>query len=184
MANIVDVTYFQSGQIFIPQLSEPSQAASLQVFIDTLEHEFLEMLLGYELYNAVRTEATARITDLIEGKTYTNRLGVPDKWKGLKFADGAGKRSLIANYIYYKWLQKEISATTATGEKKINVINAMIADSVDKQCGAWNEMVNWVREMWEFLYVEQDTYPEYFNSNLKPYATKKMLFHPINSLGI
>lgn len=183
MANIIDSTYFYGGKLKIAQASEPSVAAAIAVSIDTYEPEFLTKLFGYAMYKAYLAEvgADGRMQDLRDGKEYTNRYGVLDKWRGLKFVDGTGKRSMIANFVYYWWMRSNATATTGTGEKNIGSKNATSTDSVNKQVTAWNEMVKYVNQFWEYLYAKQDVFPEYFNNWPIIKRDSIELYKPINN---
>ena len=83
------------------------------------------------------------------------------KWKGLKFTEGTTPRSLIANYVYWHWLQDQASETTGTGEKVAANQNAVNASPAVKMVRAWNEMVDMINEMVEFFMSNQETYPEF-----------------------
>jgi hypothetical protein len=77
-------------------------------------------------------------------------------------AIGAGtKKSLIANYVYWHWLENELTSTTGTGEKVIDNQNASNASPVFKMVSAWNQMVNWNCELIDFLLTNDSDYPEF-----------------------
>lgn len=186
MANIINASFFY-GQLEIAQITETSVAATVNRYIDTLEQDFLKKLFGYELSKLFLAGygAVGKYKDLLDGAEYTNRFGVPDKFRGLVFSDGEGakKRSMIANYIYFYYLRQETTFTTGSGEKEIAAMNAEKASSRMKQVRAWNEMVGWVKELYEFLYVKESDYPSYFNTG-KAYATDTEFFKVINSLNL
>lgn len=188
MANIITTSFFFS-QFKIAQSSEPSVAAALNELIDVLEPEFLEKLMGYELFTAYTTGIAQsptpeqRMVDIRDGKEFLDRYGVKQKWKGLKFTNGSGKSSPIANYIYYWDLRNKATSTTGTGEKKLDAKNATSTDSIHKQCRAWNKMVDWNLAFWEFMYAEQGTYPEYFN-DIRMYSRKGDVYNRINYLNL
>lgn len=180
MANIIDTTYFQ-GVLTVAQKSEPSVIADLQTFIDIHETKYLKSILGYELWKnftagiAVGGPAQKWL-NLRDGAEFTNRLGLLTKWEGFKWIDGTTKRSPIANYIYYWWLRKETSTTTGTGEKRLNAENSESVSSFSKQCNTWNEMVGYNRLLWEYLYINQDAYPEYFRNGFIIQGQSKDLY--------
>lgn len=184
MANIIDVSFFQGGQTEIAQSTEASVAATVNRYINTLEQDFLRELLGYELSKLFQAgyASVAKYQALLNGAEYVNRFGDADKFRGIVFTDGLDgrKRSMIANYIYYYYLRQETTFTSGSGEKEIAAMNAEKASSRMKQVRAWNEMVKWVKQLWEFLYVNQSDYPAYFNSR-RPYATEPNLLEVINS---
>lgn len=163
---LIDASYF-FGPLLIAQKSDSSVAGSLSLFIDEYEEKLLSDLLGYELYKAYKAGIAVlptpdpKWTAIRDGLEYTNRLGVLTKWKGLKFQDGTAKKSLIANYVYWHWMQNEASYTTGTGEKVAGNQNAVNASPVPKMVSAWNQMVDWNRELVEFLLSREADYPEF-----------------------
>lgn len=163
----IDSTYF-FGPVLIPQNSDSAVSGSLQLFIDTKEPELLRQLLGYELHKAYTAGIAAGSPDakwiaIRDGKEYTNRQGYLDKWRGLKFTDGTGKKSPIANYVYWHWMENEATVTTGTGEKKAANQNAVDASPAVKMVRAWNEMIDMNWELIEFLLSNQSDYPEFIN---------------------
>lgn len=165
MATIIDTSFF-FGQLNIAQKSDSSVSANLQALINELEPALLTYLLGYDLYKQyldgiVIVSPAAKWTAIRDGKEYTNRQGVLTKWKGLKYTEGTTPRSLIANYVYWHWMQNEASETTGTGEKVAANQNAVNASPANKMVRAWNEMVDMINELVEFLMSDQSTYPEF-----------------------
>jgi len=167
----IDATYF-FAELTIAQKSE--NANSLTMFINEHEEKLLADLLGYELHKNYKAgigagSPAAKWLAIRDGLEYTNRQNHLTKWRGLIFADGSSgsgqaKKSLIANYVYWHWLQDNVSVTTASGEKgaKVNTI-AVDLDPVNKQVRAWNQMVAWNWELVEFLLTKADDYPEFQN---------------------
>lgn len=161
----IDSTYF-FGPLNIAQ--KATVASSLSEFIAEHEDKLLTDLLGYELYKAYKvgiavSTPEAKWTDLRDGKEYEKRNGIPSKWKGLKFTEGTAKKSLIANYVYWHWLENEASLTSGTGEKSAISENAVNVSPAGKMVNAWNQMVYWNWELVEFLLSNPDDYPEFIN---------------------
>lgn len=181
MPNIIDTTFFV-GQLAVPQLEQAAVTATLQAMIDKLEPEYMRKVLGYKTYK----DFVAGITGepwlkLLNGAEYVNRYGVEDKWRGFK----VGKTSPIANYVFYYWLRKEASASTGGGEKILKAQNAVETSSMFKQTRVWNEMVEWNKELWDFLFVHQADYPNYLCFG--PYSPSNQhseLFKVINDLNL
>lgn len=176
MANLIDATYF-TQQLVIPNAT--NIAANLQRFIDEKEPEYLEWLLGYQLYNLADTNnwVDQRYKDIKDGKAFTDRFGQMTKWKGLVFTKGTAKKSPIANYVYYWWLRDNWSVTTGAGEKKQQAENAVNSDFGEKMFRAWNEMVEWGLNLREFLRLNLGVYPEYTDPFrfLNPYRQNELL---------
>jgi hypothetical protein len=163
MATIIDDTYF-FGDLTIAQKSDPAVNSSLSEYIAECEDRLLTELLGYELYKAFKAwngTADGVYKDLRDGKEYTGRSGYDTKWKGLKFSAGASKKSLIANYVYWHWMFNQASDSTGTGEKVADNQNAVNSSAVPKMIRAWNQMVEWNRELLDFLLSLPDAYPEF-----------------------
>jgi hypothetical protein len=162
MATLIDTTYFYED-LSIAQLTEAGVQASVTRYIKKYEPELLHQLLGYALYQSLLgDDATARMTDLIEGKAYTNRYGVATRWRGLKEeVDTRLYRSLIACYVYYWYTFYNATVTTGTGEKRLRTENALDADPSVKLVKAWNTMADWACELVAFLEAHADTYPEF-----------------------
>lgn len=136
------------------------------MFIDEHEERLLTDLLGYSLYKDYKAGIAAGSPDpkwlaIRDGLEYTNRAGILSKWRGLKFTDGTAKKSLIANYIYWHWMDNEQTITTGTGEKKAKNQNADHATPAYKMVSAWNQMVFWNWELIEFLLSKQSDYPSF-----------------------
>lgn len=157
----IDTSYFY-GDLTIAQISQASNAAALQIFIDAKEEELLTKLLGYpllKLYKAGITANTQIYEDIRDGKEYTDSLGKLTKWVGLAFTIGTAKKSLIANYVYWHWIRDNYSFTTGSSEKKTDLAINALPD--EKLVRAWNEMVNWNTALYEFLTVNIATYPDF-----------------------
>lgn len=72
---------------------------------------------------------------------------------------GDSKQSLIANYVYYWYVRKMVTQTTTVGEVKTKTENATRVIPSGKMERAWNEMVEWVHEMYCFLETRATDYP-------------------------
>lgn len=189
MANLIDKTYFNEPTA-IAQISQTEVQNALNAMIDSLEPKLLTLLMGYPLYKDFLAHiADAKYVRLKSGVEYVNIYGATVKWRGLLFTEGGGatKRSPIANYVYYWWLRQNATATTGSGEQQLSD-GAMPVSSGVKQLRTWNEMVQWNKELHEFLWSKADDYPEYqdilTNWNSVSYVERKSLFTVINELGL
>lgn len=161
----IDTSYF-FGPITIANITDAAVVSSFNLFLSEYEEKLLTDLLGYDLskkYKAGIASPTpdAKWTDLRDGKEYTNRIGILQKWKGLKFTDGTAKKSLIANYVYYMYMRNNATVTTGVGEKIAKAQNAEAASSAYKMVNAWNQMVEWNWELSEFFLSNPASYPEF-----------------------
>lgn len=91
---------------------------------------------------------------------------------------GTAKKSLIANYVFYQYSRQQTTATTGTGEKQLSAQNAINAIATSKQVQAWNKMVEWNCELYDFLTVYETTYPQFEADYCKE------IFEYKNSLGL
>lgn len=74
---------------------------------------------------------------------------------------GMDKKSLIANFVYFNYLNDNVTQTTGTGEKVVQSENAIDVTSRYKTTDAWNEMVDYNKECREFLLSNADVYTQY-----------------------
>lgn len=96
-------------------------------------------------------------TPVVVGDTfffYSNNLTFEPSTEG-------AKESLIANYVYFYWLRKQATQTTALGEVATSAENSVPASAARKQQRAWNEMCWLIREMSVFLESNKDTYTQW-----------------------
>lgn len=89
--------------------------------------------------------------------------------------------SIIANYMYCRWMKKEHTQSVRLGEVKPKMENADQYNAGAKIVSAWNKMSEWIMVMAEFLEVNRATYPEWNRHNK---GAMKRKFHPINQFGI
>lgn len=163
--NLIDRTYF-IGEINIANTEKTYVQERIDLFITKYQAELLENILGIELYDAFMAGLLVdpladKWKDLRDGKSYTDLYGVRRKWVGFANTE---KRSPIANYVYYRYKRDDSSITLSMGEAIPKAENATTTDSATKQARAWNEMVDWIILMDNFLGTYPDTYPEYTNA--------------------
>lgn len=99
----------------------------------------------------------------------------------LNTVTGTAKKSLIANYVYYHWMADQISQTVGLGEAATKAENATMVSPAVKAMRAWNEMINWVKEMVCYLDTMRSTYLEWEDQNRYQFAIK---FGHTNIFGI
>lgn len=71
------------------------------------------------------------------------------------------KRSPIANYVYYKFLEDDAQTTTLVGQASTYTENATRVNPVPKMIDAWNDMIKMNRELNRFLMTNKTVYPEW-----------------------
>ena len=164
---LIDQTYF------ILDLSLPlDNYSDIDLYIDRYEPEILRELLGIELANLVLSYDPAtsdqRIIDLVKGGTYSDETGKVRYWDGLV---NDGKKSLIANYVYTKYLQDKLSTTTTSGEILGAVENAVHISPAMKYWRATRKLVEMATDMFGFIEANESDYPEFERGDLSKYKS-------------
>lgn len=162
---LIDRTYF-IGEINLPNTNQPAVQENIDYLISKREPELLTQLFGYAMYKAFisglqEDPVPQRWIDLRDGVVYTDTDGEERRWMGLVAKVDEPKESLIANYVYYWYMRKEATQTSGVGETVTKTENSVRISPVAKQVRAWNEMVGWIWEMFNFLDAKQVDYPEY-----------------------
>lgn len=176
---LIDRTYF-IGEINLPNTNQTAVQENIDYLISKREPELLTQLFGYGMYKAFiaglqEDPVPQRWIDLRDGVDYTDTDGEERHWMGLVAKVDEPKESLIANYVYYWFLRKEATQTSGVGETVTKTENSVRTSPVAKQVRAWNEMVTWIGELFNFLQVKKADYPEWKPvdscqwENLNPY---------------
>ena len=151
MAYIIDETYFQR-ELYVPNAGELNSGAleELTQFIDEKSRLCLKEVLGYSLfkdfdsnmsYGNIEGTAPVKWLNLVNGVEYTID-GKSYKWQGLKVEEGAFKRSLLANYTFYYWLEFNQSRMSGVGEVVLTAKNAVNVNPTQRLVKVWNEFVD------------------------------------------
>lgn len=107
---------------------------------------------------------TASPTAWVSGEIFFIQFTAPAPLTGpATVTTPAVKKSPIANYVYWHWLQNEATSTTGTGEKVADNQNSVNASPGNKMIRAWNQMVKWNWDLIEFLLSNGDVYPQFQN---------------------
>lgn len=129
MSSVIDTTYFEKGYTYIPRVTDLTPASDdtllsqtdLENMIVTYEREILLNSLGVTLYNELVNILTnnqlehannVKFKRLVDGYSYTNSAGVEKIWDGLK---GFNKQSVIAFYVFCKYLRNDIDLYSING---------------------------------------------------------------------
>jgi hypothetical protein len=150
---IITPTYFLKGELFIPNTTNGNAGKSTAIqndlasIITKYERELLINALGVTLYNdlssqtflsgVIDTGAPDKWKDLVNGKTYA-RDSKEFIWDGLKGFDG---NSLIAFYIYCKYLENDEVTYSTTGMANESVTNADRVSYTPKYVKAWSQFL-------------------------------------------
>lgn len=151
---IIDSSYFTNGELFIPNnkdlsakpLGSPSVKSDLDVFIDKYERDLLLNALGTTLYDGLisqftngvlKTDAPQKWKDLIDGTNYTIN-GKTHRWDGLR---GYAKQSLLAFYVFCKYMRNNEYTYTTTGVVQNTAKNADNVSGTTKYVKAWQSFM-------------------------------------------
>lgn len=160
---IIDSTYFVN-RLNLPQTGNSAGLAEVEDFIDQYEPEYLQCVLGLDLWQAF-TEGIAgsglpeqRWIDLLEGAEFV-KAGCKYYWNGFKPL--TGKISPIANYVFYQFVDERVIDFTLVGNVKATTENNRIADEAPRLVYTWNRMVDMNRLLYNFLRINKTVYPEW-----------------------
>lgn len=168
--SIVATTDFKMNQ----SLPIDKVSAVLQQYIDKYEPRILTRVLGYQLYkefNVGLAEETPaeKWTELRDGAEYTYN-------DELKYFDGL--KTLIVNYVYFKFVKEQSQFNTGVGIKSIDTENSQNTDASFKQVYAFNELVDINCQLNEFITAKNDEVANTYEN----YSYKEI--HKVNEYNI
>lgn len=157
---IIDRSYF-IGHIAIGQRSQAAVQSKLDFFIEKFEEELLLDVLGTDLYQDLLTGMQApqiaqKWLNLLDGGTFY-RHGENHRWAGLRNKN----ISVIANYVYYRYMEDIVSVATGVGQVQPKGENGNVVYSFRKQVRIWNEMIHHLEDMDCFIRQNILDYPDY-----------------------
>lgn len=171
MANAITLQYF-TRSLFLPNSdSNKPEGQQLLAFIAQYEPEFLVKFFGVTLADNVQSEINTgnlggNIQLIVEGTDFINQAGITKRWGGLK--NTTTYVSPIANYIYYLVQYQRESSSTGLGEMIQQTQNATRTTADAKITFAWNQMVDYLLILDEFIEVEKPNEP-LFATYVTPY---------------
>ena len=171
---IIDSTYFEFGELKVPNLDDTGNLAALNSDISLYEGEILEDLLGYELkaefLAAIEDNPAQKWIDLRDGAEFTfdfNGKTITRKWIGFK---NSNKISLLAYYTFAYHIRRVAETLASIGMVQSTVENAIIVGSSNKMTNAWNKFIKQYGEVPRFFdgyydsnYVHYDDSPSVYN---------------------
>lgn len=147
---IIDTSYFLYYPLYIPNVvtqpsigsNTPTHKDELMAAIESMEYQLLVNALGVSQYNELKAQFNPdgswidtpmqKWKDLVDGK---------DNWIGLRYTTGNIKQSLIANYVYYQFMNNLDAYYSITGLQKANDANATAINPAYKLVPQWNNFV-------------------------------------------
>lgn len=147
---IINESYFQSTRL-IPNSQELNSTTLtvLEQLIDSKVRLLLKNALGYELFtdldsnitNGVLNElAPDKWLNLVNGCTYD--IGSDTyKWQGLIFNEGTVKQSLLADLVYYYYLENEAYKNTGIGLVTVTSKNSNNVNYGQSLSMSWNNFL-------------------------------------------
>lgn len=176
MAYLIDPTYF-IRELSIPGLADTETAprTRLTEYIDGEARYVLKEALGVELFEVFDTfidqdgnlspSAPDIWQRLVNGFTY-QEAGRQLRWEGLIYTEGTFKTSLLAYYVFYRWMFNEISFLGTAGEYVPNAKGATTVRSNQRQITAY----------WKFLEMYQgDFYSDVYQNRAYAYYYRRGL---------
>jgi hypothetical protein len=153
MPNIIDTTYFERGNLYIPNNKDynvepegaPTIITDLEASISKYERELLLNALGVTLYDELQVAlvdlpgSDQKWTDLVEGRNYTNVDGKVKRWDGLKGYNG---QSLIAFYIFTEYLRNDNEEYATVGTVRNTAKNAEVVSATPKFIKAYSQFIS------------------------------------------
>lgn len=148
---IITTAYFKgsihidNAQDVAPNSSLLGNTTALDEFIQEFVPDALVKCLGYSLFNELKEELDPQQTnglkntahqkwdDLLNGKEYQID-GVDVKWNGLIYTEATVQKSLLANYVYFKFMENEKASMQ---ENEVN--NAIVTSAFPKVVKAWRK---------------------------------------------
>lgn len=70
-------------------------------------------------------------------------------------------KSPIANYVYWNYIKDQTTQTVSLGETASKSENASMVSPATKMVRAWNEMSEWLGELYRFMQMNYSSYPEW-----------------------
>lgn len=147
---LIDESYF-TNKLYISNINEPNTDLNEEVndYIEDKVRLFLENCLGLDLFEELDSfiidgvlvdTAPLNWKNLVNGCKYVNN-GTNYRFKGLLQTNGGIKKSLLANYTFYHWLEDNVTQQSGIGEVVTNGKNAINANSTQRLTSVWNEFV-------------------------------------------
>lgn len=151
MSYLINETDYFVRELVLPDTSEidvSSVANPFDNWIDTEARNVLQGAFGFVLFddfdsnvvNGVYVPAVPKWDRMVNGAIYLFE-GQNYKYEGLLFQEGAVQRSLLAYYVFSKWMKPYLSTLTVFGDQAGFAANSIAADGRVREVNAWNNFV-------------------------------------------
>lgn len=202
---IIDETYFQSDKAIPNSLELNSSVLNvLEQFIDVKSRLLLKNALGYELFNDLDSNITDGVIDalapqkwldLVNGIEYVKGMETL-KWQGLIYTEGEKKSSLLADFVYYYWLENEAIKNTGVGLVTATSKNASNVNYGQTLSRHWNNfviqyqgnLIDYNTLMFDFWHYRDNNYVsllQFLQDNDTEYPNATLLLYNLkNEFGI
>lgn len=147
---------FYIGELNLPNIGTTSSSIgggsnNFNTFIDQFEEEALVFALGQKLYNefivdntdgngTVNPGADQKWFDLMNGVEYTLN-GVTYFWKGIKYQVNTRNYSLLAYYVYHRYINEQQSYVSDVGTVSADAQNAMKTSAIRRSVKAYQKFI-------------------------------------------
>lgn len=154
---LIDTSFFV-GELSLPQVGAGSSSKinnndEFDLFRDEYEVDIIDSGLGKLLSNELfrninsttgklRADADVKWDKLINGDEYTIR-GTKYFWRGLVERRGSISRSLIAYYVYYRYMTDNIIHKSTLGMVRGQAENSVAASTIPTLTRAWRKLYEW-----------------------------------------
>jgi len=147
---------FYKGQLNLPNIGTTSSSigGGSENFLDFIlefEEEALVFALGRKLYTefivdntdgngVVNPGADPKWFDLMDGTTYT-KSGVEYNWKGIKYNSNGRNYSLLAYYVYYRYVNEQQSYVSDVGTVSPEAANSEKTSAIRRSVKAYQNFL-------------------------------------------
>lgn len=123
------------GDRSIPNSGDKNVMDRINWFINKYEPQCLDYVLGYDLYQLVKSPyiTNGPIDKLIKGTVYKDNYGNNVQWIGLK--------PMIVDYVYYYYMADDVTTNTGKGVAIPQKDMAFNISPAQKMIVAWNEFL-------------------------------------------
>lgn len=144
MANLIDVSFFESGLRTIPNVDKQTVKDRIEQAITTYQDYFLKEQFGYEFQKLMLANPTDPIyANVIDGAEWTDYNGFLQKWDGLL--------EPLADYVFYKFIKENIIKFDGVGFSASSTENASLVQPIQIPVMVYNRFVEQMEHLYDYL---------------------------------